>query len=151
MAETSWSMVMTTRSGFRGVASLAGCAPAAAGDGEGNSVTWFALGSLLDAGVHGKASAAVGGSCGSSAGAVATAADDVLPPSKPFQSDGAGETFQIFAGDSSSTPTSKSSRGPAGGWTDFTRARTTGEMVSPSACSTRSPMEDPIGYSWRDG
>src|SRR5271156_6578300 len=110
-------MVTATRSGFDGVASRAGCAP---GDREGNSVTWFVLGSLLAVGADGKAFAAVGGCCGSSAGAVAVAmpADDVLPPSKRFQSDGGGETFQIFAGDSSSTPTWKSSLGLAGGWTD---------------------------------
>jgi len=146
-------MVMATRSGFDGTASLAGCGPAAAGEGEGNSVTWFVLGSLLDGGADGKAFAAVGGGCGSSAGAVPVAApaDDVLPPSKRFQSGGGGETFQIFAGDSSSTPTWKSSRGLAGGWTDFTKARITGEMVSPSGCSTRRPTDDPIGYSWLDG
>src|SRR5580700_3150835 len=154
MAETSWSMVMATRSGLDGVLSLAAGAALAAGDGEGNSVTWLVLASPpLGAGVDGKASTAVGGSCGSSAGATAVAvpADDRLPPSKRFQSGGGGETFQIFAGDSSSTPTWKSSRGLAGGWTDFTNARITGEMVSPSGCSTRRPTDDPIGYSWRDG
>ena len=111
-------MVMATRSGFDGEASLAGCAPAAAGDGEGNSVTWLVFGSLLlDAGADAEASVAAGDSAGSSAGATAVAmpADDVLPPSKRFQSDGGGETFQMFAGDSSSTPTWKSSRELAGG------------------------------------
>src|SRR5580658_10902314 len=78
-------------------------------------------------------------------------ADAMLPPSKRFQSGGGEERFQIFAGDSSSTPTWKSSRGLAGGWTDFTKARITGEMVSPSGCRTRRPTEDPRGYSCRDG
>src|SRR5580692_12725751 len=145
-------MVMTTRSGFEGAASLAGWATAAAG--AGNSVTWLVFASSpLGAGADGKAFAAAGGSAGSSAGATAVAmpADGMLPPSKRFQSGGGGETFQIFAGDSSSTPTWKSSRGLAGGWTDFTNARITGEMVSPSGCSTRRPTDDPIGYSWRDG
>src|ERR1700722_5614518 len=154
MAETSWSMVMATRSGFDGVVSLAAGAPLAAGDGEGNVVTWPVLASPPRgaAGAGGKASAAVGGSCGSSSGATAVAipADDV-PPSKRFQSGGGGETFQTFAGDSNSTPTWKSSRGLAGGWTDFTKARMTGEIVSPSAWSTRRPTDDPTGYSWRDG
>ena len=111
-------MVMATRSGFDGEDSLAGCAPAAAWDGEGNSVTWLVLASPpLGAGADGKACAAAGGSAGSSAGAAAVAMppDDVVPPSKRFQSGGGGETFQIFAGDSSSTPTWKSSRGLAGG------------------------------------
>ena len=112
-------MVMATRSGFDGVASLAGGAPAA-GDGEGNSVTWLVLASVtLGEGEDGYAvgAAAVGGSAGSSAGATAVAklADDALPPSRRFQSGGGEERFQIFAGDSSSTPTWKSSRGLAGG------------------------------------
>src|ERR1700676_4706471 len=139
-------MVIATRSGFDGVVSLAGWASAAPGNGGGNSVTWLFLGSLLlDAGVSGKVSAAAGCSDGSSAGATAVAipADDRLPPSKRCQSDGGGEKFQIFAGDSSSTPTWKSSRGLAGGWTDFTKARITGEMVSPSGSSTRRPTDDP--------
>src|ERR1700675_2042584 len=99
-------MVIATRSGFDGVVSLAGWAPAAPGNGEGNSVTWLVLGSLLlDAGVSGKVSAAAGGSDGSSAGAAAVAipADDVLPPSKRIQSDGGGKKFQIFGGDPSPT------------------------------------------------
>ncbi len=117
-------MVMATRSGFDGVDSFAGCVPAAAGDGEGNSVTWFVRVSLapfapltLGAGDGGNAAGAGGGSAGSNAGATAVAipAGDALTPSKRFQSDGAGERFQIFDGDSSSTPTWKSSRGLAGG------------------------------------
>src|SRR5580692_7527307 len=145
-------MVMATRSGFDGEDSLTGGAPAA--DGEGNSVTWLVLTSPpLGAGADGKACAAASGSAGSRAGAAAVAipADDVLLPSKRFQSGGGGETFQIFAGDSSSTPTWKSSRGLAGGWTDFTKAWMTGEMVSPSGWSTRRPTDEPMGYSGRDG
>jgi hypothetical protein len=103
-------MVIATRSGLEEVVSFPGCAPAAAGDGEGNSVTWFARGSLLlDSGDgEGKNSgAAGGGSAGSNAGATAVAmlADPLLTPSSRFQSGGGEETFQIFAGDSSSTPT----------------------------------------------
>src|SRR5580704_5044414 len=145
-------MVMTTRSGFEGAVSLAGCAPAAAGGG--NSVTWLVFASSpLGPGADGKAFAAAGGSAGSRAGAAAVAmpADDVLPPSKRFQSEGGGETFQIFAGDSSSTPTWKSSRGLAGRWMDFTKARMTGEIVSPSGWSTRRPTDEPMGYPWREG
>src|SRR5271169_3084903 len=145
-------MVMATRSGFGGVPSLAGGAPAAAGDGDGNSVTWPVLASVtLGEGEGGNA--AGGGSAGSSAGATAVAmpADDALTPSKRFQSGGGEDRFQIFAGDSSSTPTWKSSRGLAGGWTDFTKARMTGEMVSPSGWRTRRPTEAPMGYSWREG
>jgi hypothetical protein len=125
-------MVMATRSGLEGGDSLAGAAPAAAGDGEGNVVTWPAWGSLATG--SGEGGSDTGGSGGSNAGATAVArpAEDVLPPSRRFQSEGGGETFQMFAGDSSSTPTWNSSRGLAGGWTDFTNARMTGEIVSPS-------------------
>src|SRR5271167_10899 len=147
-------MVMATRSGFGGEDSLAEGAPAAAGDGDGNSVTRLVLASLpLDEAADGNAAGAVGGAGGSSAGATAVArpADDALPPSRRFQSGGGEERFQIFAGDSSSTPTWKSSRGLAGGWTDFTKARMTGEMVSPSGWRTRRPTDAPMGYSWRDG
>src|SRR5580698_17607 len=148
-------MVMATRSGFDGAVSFPACAPAA-GDGEGNSVTWLVLVSVaatLGEAIGENSGAAAGAGGGSSAGAAAVAmpAEDVLPPSRRFQSDGAGERFQIFAGDSSSTPTWKSSRGLAGGWTDFTKARMTGEMVSPSGCRTRRPTGVPMGYSWRDG
>src|SRR5580692_3393992 len=150
MAATSWSIVMATRSGFEGAASFPGCA---AEDGDGNSVTWLVLASVAPApGARegGKSGEAAGGS---SAGAtpVAIPAEDVPPPSRRFQSGGAGERFQIFAGDSSSTPTWKSSRGLAGGWTDFTKARMTGEIVSPSGWRTRRPTEVPTGNSWREG
>src|SRR5271168_3295659 len=136
MAATSWSMVMATRSGFDGDPSLPVCAPAAA-DGDGNSVTWLilisplvtpALGAAVAEGANadgncGGASAWTGGSMadggagGSRAGATAVAmlADAALPPSRRFQSEGGCGTFQIFAGDSSSTPTWKSSRGLVGG------------------------------------
>src|SRR5208282_1407707 len=147
-------MVIATRSGFDEVVSFAGCEPATAGDGEGNSVTWLVLVSpTLGEEEVGNAAGATGGSVRSSAGATAAAilACDVLPPRRRFQSGGGEERFQIFAGDSSSTPTWKSSRGLAGGWTDFTKARMTGEMVSPSGWSTRRPTEAPMGYSWRDG
>src|SRR5580704_3262085 len=101
-------MVIATRSGFDGVFSLPGCAPAAAGDGDGNSVTWLVLASLtLGEEEGGYAGGAAGGSACSSAGATAVAmpAGDALPPSKRFQSGGGEDRFQIFAGDSSSTPT----------------------------------------------
>src|SRR5690348_12157059 len=112
-------MVIATRSGLEGADSLAGAAPAAAGDGEENVVIWPAWVSLATGSGEGVSDA--GGSGGSNAGATAVArpAEDGLPPSKRFQSEGGGETFQMFAGDSSSTPTWKSSRGLAGGWTDF--------------------------------
>src|SRR5580704_10047189 len=105
-------MVMATRSGFDGEPSLPGCAPADTG-GDGNSVTWLVLASARLGSKE-----PPGGSDCSTAGAAAVAmpADDMLLPSKRFQSEGGAETFQIFAGDSSSTPTWKSSRGLAGGW-----------------------------------
>src|SRR5580693_2802856 len=103
-------MVMATRSGFDGAASFPVCAAAAAGNGDGNSVTRLVLASValaLGATVGGNSGTAAGGARGSSAGATAVAilAEKVLPPSKRFQSGGAGERFQMFAGDSSSTPT----------------------------------------------
>src|SRR5260370_17376331 len=104
MAATSWSMVMATRSGFDGAVSFAGCAPAAAGDGEGNSVTWLVLASSpLAARADGKAFAAAGNSAGSSAGAIAVAMprEELLPPRKPVQSYAARETFPTFPHDSS--------------------------------------------------
>src|SRR5271168_1521067 len=147
-------MVMATRSGFGEAASLAGWVPAVGEYGDGNSVTWLVLASAtLGEGEGGNAAGATGGSAGSSAGATAVArpADDALPPNMRFQSEGCGERFQIFAGDSSSTPTWKSSRGLAGGCTDFTKARMTGEMVSPSGWRTRRPTDEPTGYSCREG
>src|SRR5579864_481690 len=147
-------MVMATRSGFDEGVSLPGCAPADTGDGDGNSVTWLVLASLtLGAEEVENVAGSADDSAGSSAGAAAVAipAEDALYPSKRFQSEGGGETFQIFAGDSSSTPTWKSSRGLAGGWMDFTKARMTGEMVWPSGWRTRRPTDEPIGYSCRDG
>src|SRR5690348_12499085 len=106
MAATSWSMVIATRSGLAGDISLGRCA-AAAENGEGNGVTCVSVESAAarpGAGVWGRVA---GGAGGSSAGAAAVAmlADDALPPSTRFQSEGGGETFQMFAGDSSSTPT----------------------------------------------
>src|SRR5580692_2407415 len=100
-------MVMATRSGFDGVDSFAGCVPAAAGDRDGNSVTWLVRDSLapfapLTLGEGENAAGAAGDSAGSNAGAtaVAIAAGEALTPSKRFQSDGAGERFQMFDGDS---------------------------------------------------
>src|SRR5271156_1093337 len=101
-------MVMATRSGFDGVFSLPGWAADAAGDGDGNSVTWLVLASLpLGEEEGGYTAGAAGGSDGSRSGATAVGmpAGDALPPSNRFQSGGGEERFQIFAGDSSSTPT----------------------------------------------
>ena len=67
----------------------------------------LSLRSTLGEEEDGYAAGAAGGSAGSSAGATAVAmpAGDALPPSKRFQSGGGEERFQIFAGDSNSTPT----------------------------------------------
>jgi len=98
-------MVMATRSGFAGEVSLGGAAPVATGEGEGNALTWPVRASFAPGADAGGSVA--GGAGGSSAGATAVAkpADEAVPPSSRFQSDGGGVTFQIFAGDSSSTPT----------------------------------------------
>ena len=85
-------MVMATRSDFEGEPSLAGCALAATGGGDGNSVTWPVLASpRVNSDGAERAAGAADGSEGSIAGAAAVAipADDVLPPSKRFQSEGA--------------------------------------------------------------
>jgi len=115
---------MATRSGFDGVDSFADSVPLTAGDGEGNVATSLTRDSLApgEKGAAGGAGENVGGGIvaggagGSSAGATAVAmrAVEVLMPSRRFQSGGGDGTFQIFAGDSSSTPTWKSSRGLAG-------------------------------------
>ena len=108
--------------------------PAERENGDGNGVSCVSVPSKAvrgGGGAAGRGIAAAGGAGGSgrsSAGATAAdrLGDAVLPPSRRFQSEGGGETFRTHSREiRSPTPTWKSPRGLAGGWTDFTKARMT--------------------------